>query len=263
MTGGPVHHLSEGKPVRRRALPLLPWSLLACWAASTAALAGPPFVTDDPEPVARHHAEINLIYQDTRFDGGRAGTLTGELNYGCAREMQCHIAVPEAFNRPTGAVSQSGMGDTELGVKYRFLDDPDHGWSAATYPTIYLATGDAARGLGNGRTQLLLPLWVQRTLGDWSLDAGLAYLVNPAADARNSWFTGVLAQRSFGERFSVGAEVFHRTSPGTGQPGSSGFNIGAIANLAPRQNLLVSLGRGLSNVETNRRSVFLAYQLEL
>ena len=262
MTPWPTRCMALASAGHRRR-PRILWSSLVCWAASTSALAGPPFLTDDPEPVARHHAEINLIYQETRSDGGRAGTLTGELNYGCAPETQCHVAVPQAFNRPAGAAARSGVGDVELGVKYRFVHARDDGWSAATYPTVYLPSGDAARGLGNGRTQLLLPLWVQRSLGNWSLDAGLAYLVNPAADASNSWFTGLLAQRSFGEQLSVGAEVFHRTSPGAGQPASSGFNIGAIANLAPHQHLLVSLGRGLSNVETNRRSLFLAYQLEL
>jgi hypothetical protein len=155
------------------------------------------------------------------------------------------------------------LGDAELGVKYRFLDEHESGWPAAVYPTVYLATGDASRGLGNGRTQLLLPLWVQSAVGDWSLDAGLAYLLNPAPDARNSWFTGLLAQRSFGERFSLGAEVFHRTPLGVHQASSSGFNFGAVVNVAPHQNLLVSLGRGLRSVETNQGSLFMAYQLEL
>jgi hypothetical protein len=34
--------------------------------ACTAALAGPPFLTDDPEPVALRDTEINLINQQTR-----------------------------------------------------------------------------------------------------------------------------------------------------------------------------------------------------
>jgi hypothetical protein len=232
-------------------------------AACGAAIAGPPFLTDDPEPVDLHHAEINLIAQQTRVAGGRGGSVSGELNLGCAAETQCHVAVPIAFDRPAGGASRTGPGDIELGLKYRFLDRPDDGWSAAVYPTLTLPTGAADRGLGNGRAQLLLPLWVQRSAGAWNWDAGIARLVNRAAGARDSWFAGVLAQRSFGDRLSLGAELFRRTSTAIGEPSAAGFNVGAIVNVASHQNLLVSAGRGLTHVETNRCSMFLAYQLEL
>ena len=239
------------------------WLTLALCLAATSAMAGPPFVTDDPDPVDRGHAEVNAIYQEVRTSDGRAGVLTGELNQGCARETQCHVAVPLAFDRPDGGPSRTGVGDIELGVKFRFLHDEDSAWSAATYPTLTLPTGDESRGLGNGRTQLSLPVWVQRSAGPWNFDAGVAWLANPAPDARDSWFAGLLAQRSFGDRLKLGAEVFRRSSVSQGVPASCGFNVGAIVNVALHQNLLASAGRGLSGVQTNRRSVFIAYQLEL
>ncbi len=235
-------------------------ALVALCAASVHA--GPPFQTDDPEPVDRGHAEINAIWQSTRSAAGRGGSVAGELNLGCADETQCHVAPPIATDHPAGGPRQAGLGDLELGVKFRFLDRPDDGWSAAVYPTVFLPTGDARRGLGDGRAQLLLPLWVQRTAGAWRLDAGTSLLVNPAAGARDSWYTGALAQRAFGERLSLGAEVFHRSAPAAGERASSGFNVGAIVAVAARQNLLLSLGRGLTNVDANRSSIYLAYQLE-
>ena len=236
---------------------------LALGVACTAAVAGPPFLTDDPEPVDLNHAEINLITQQTRAAGGRGGSVAGEVNLGCAAGMQCHVAVPVAFDHAAGGSSQAGLGDIEFGVKYRFLDRPDDGWSAAVYPTLDLPTGDSGRGLGNGRAQLLLPLWVQRSSGPWSWDAGIARLLNRAPDARDSWFEGLLAQRAFGDRLTLGAELFHRSSTAIGEPSAAGFNVGAIVGIAPDQNLLVSAGRGLTHVETNRCSMFLAYQLEL
>ena len=238
-------------------------ALLALGLASDAAIAGPPFLTDDPEPVALGHAEINLIAQQTRAADGRGVSAAGELNLGCAAQTQCHVAVPIAFDHPAGGASQAGLGDIELGVKYRFLDRPDDGWSAAVYPTLTLPTGDSGRCLGNGRTQLLLPLWVQRSLGAWSLDAGIARLMDHAPGARDRWFAGLLAQRSFGDGLSLGAELFRRTSTAGDEPSATGFNLGANFNVAPQQNLLVSAGRGLTHVDTNRCSIFLAYQLEL
>ena len=236
--------------------------VVAALAFVATAHAGPPFLTDDPEPVERGHAEVNLIAQGSRTSGGRGGSVAAELNLGCARETQCHVALPVATERPTGGPSRTGLGDVELGAKFRCLDLPDAGWSAAVYPTVFLPTGDASRGLGNGRAQWLLPLWVQRSVGAWNFDVGTALLVNPAPGARDSWYAGLLAQRSFGEHLSLGAEVFHRGSPALGERASSGFNVGAIVNVADHQNVLLSLGRGLANVDANRGSIFLAYQLE-
>jgi hypothetical protein len=238
-------------------------AMFALGAACSVAFAGPPFLTDDPEPVDLHHVEVNVIGQQTRAVTGRAGSVSGEVNVGCAAETQCHLALPTTFNSRAGGRSQAGLGDVELGVKYRFFNRPADGWSAAVYPTLELPTGDAGRGLGNGRPQLLLPLWVQRSFGDWSWDAGIARLVNWAPDARNSWFTGLLARRSFGERFSLGAEIYRRTSAAAGEPSITGFNVGAIVSFSPHQNLLISAGRGLTHAEVNQRSMFLAYQLEL
>ncbi len=227
-----------------------------------AVFAGPPFLTDDPDPVDRGHAEANLIAQQTRAADGRSGSVSGEVNLGCAAQVQCHVALPVAFDHPGGGVAQRGLGDAELGLKVRFLDLPDSGWSAAVYPTVDLPTGNAARGLGNGRTQLLLPLWVQRASGDWRWDAGVARLIARAPGEHDSWFAGVLAQCSLGDRLSVGAELFGRTSTAEGVPSTTGFNVGAVASLAPGNNLLISAGRGLPHAESNRASMFLAYQLE-
>jgi hypothetical protein len=236
-------------------------TLFACCGAI--ARAGPPFVTDDPVPVDRYHTEVNLALQGTRTDAGRAGTLSADVNYGCAQDLQCHVAVPAAFADSLGEGWHTGLGDVELGFKYRFFNRADDGVMAAIYPTVFLPSGDASRGLGNGHAQVLLPLWVQKAAGPWTWDAGAGYLVNRAIGARNSWYVGALAQRSFGERLSLGAEVFHRTPVAQEAPSTSGFNVGATVNLTDTRNLLVSVGRGFQGVTDNRLSFYVACQLEL
>ena len=68
----------------------------------------PAFLTDDPEPVDLHHVEINLIGQQTRAAVGRAGSVSGEVNLGCAAETQCHVAVPVTFDDPAGGTRTRG-----------------------------------------------------------------------------------------------------------------------------------------------------------
>lgn len=112
--------------------------------ACTTALAGLPFLTDDPEPVDLNHVAINAIAQQTRADTDRAGSVSGGVNVGCAAETQCHVVVPAAFNYPVGGSPSAGLGDVEIGVKYRFLYRLDDGWSAAVHPTLALPTGVSA-----------------------------------------------------------------------------------------------------------------------
>ncbi|NML43289.1 transporter [Ramlibacter sp. G-1-2-2] len=237
--------------------------LLALLGVCTVVQAGPPFLTDDPEPVDLHHTEVNLALQGTRAADATSGSVAADVNHGCASETQCHIAVPVGFNRPAGGSMQAGVGDVELGVKYRFVNRTASGFMAAVYPTVFLPTGDSSRGLGNGRPQVWLPLWLQQSSGTWTWDAGTGYLTNPAPGARNSWFFGLLAQRALGERLKLGAEVFHRTPVADAAPHTTGFNVGATVRMAKDRNLLLSIGRGLQGVSANRGTLYLAWQLEL
>jgi hypothetical protein len=236
---------------------------LAALSCCAAAQAGPPFLTDDPEPVARHHAEINLAWQQTRSDADRSGTVGADMNFGCAEQTQCHVAIPAGYSTSAGLGMQMGTGDAELGVKYQFLNQPDRGLTAAVYPTVFLPTGSAARGLGNGRVQLLMPLWLQKSSDPWTWVGGVSYLVNPALGARNSWYFGLLAQRAVSDHLTIGAELFHRTALTQNGPPTSGFNLGAIVKMSAKRNLLASIGRGVQGLGANRLSLYLGYQLEL
>ena len=120
--------------------------------------AGPPFATDDPEVVELQYVEIYLAFQGTRSNAGRAGAIAAVINCGYARELQCYFAIPVAFSNPAGLGRQSGIGDGEMGVKYRLFNLPDVGLMAAVCSTGYIPTGAVNRGRGNGRAQLLLPV---------------------------------------------------------------------------------------------------------
>src|SRR6185437_12141372 len=84
------------------------------------ALAGPPFITDDPEPVDLGHWEVYGFSAGSHVRGDTGGTLGGiEVNNGAAPNLQLHLIVPLAFDKPTGGPFVTGLADTELGMKYR------------------------------------------------------------------------------------------------------------------------------------------------
>ncbi|MBV9829207.1 MAG: hypothetical protein JO001_26615 [Alphaproteobacteria bacterium] len=245
-----------------------------CWGARLAvtaavltpslAQAGPPFRTDDPVPVETGHWEIYDFSAATHVTGDTAGALNGiDANYGAAENLQLHAALPMNLDKPDGGGVRAGIGDTELGFKYRFLTEDEAGWrpQAAIYPAIDFPTGNAARGLGTGRTHLFLPLWLQKTFGDWSSFAGLAYDINPGPGNRDYGFAGWVVQRQITEDLSLGAELFHQTANAVGGKGQTGFNLGLTYDLSAHYHLLFSAGEGLQNrVTTNAFSYYAALQ---
>jgi hypothetical protein len=240
-----------------------PWlGALLALAASTA-FAGPPFQTDDPEPVDVHHYELYLATQQTLASGGRSGTMPHiEFNYGAAPNLQLHVIVPRAFSHASGAPNESGLGDTELGVKYRFIEETEDRPMVGIFPLYEAPTGNADRGLGNGAYQLFLPVWLQKSWGKWTTYGGGGYWINHATDAKNNWFFGWQVQRELSEQWTLGAELFHRTEQFKGEGATSGFNVGGIFNIDEHNHVLFSAGRGLQNANaTNRFSSYVAYQL--
>jgi hypothetical protein len=230
-------------PSRTPALGLIVVLLLCAGVAQ----AGPPFITDDPEPVDYQHWEVYGFTAGVNEHGNSSGWLPGvEVNYGAAPELQLHLIASFAFDAPDGAARSSGVGDTELGAKYRLVNPGKEDWwpQIGVFPLLELPTGNAPRGLGAGYTQAFLPVWLQKDFGDWTTYGGGGYWINPGTGNRNFWYTGWLLQRKITETFVLGGEIFHQTSSGTGRNGTFGFNLGGIYDFTEHYHLLFSAGRG-------------------
>jgi hypothetical protein len=215
--------------------------------AASQAKAGPPFVTDDPEPVDYGHWEVY------GFSAGayRVSDFTGvgpsmEVNYGALPNLQLHMILNTVFDTPAGQSAQWGVGDTELGMKYRLVNPGSDDWfpEIGVFPLLEVPTGNARRALGSGHLQEFLPVWLQKNFAKWTTYGGGGYLISPGADNRNSWFAGWLVQRQVTDKLAVGVEIFHQTSIAPGRDGTSGFNVGGIYDFTDHYHLLLSVGRG-------------------
>jgi hypothetical protein len=230
--------------------------------------AGPPFLTDDPEPVDKGHGEFYIASLDTWSGDGVMGTLPHfEFNYGPIENVQLHVIAPITFNRPadTGDMTY-GYGDTELGVKWRFIQEdslfkgcPQVG----IFPLLEVPTGDANRGLGSGHLQEFIPVWMQKSWGtdnrQWTVYGGGGYEFNPGTGNENFGFFGAVLQKQLTDNFTLGGELFHFTPSAHGQAAHTGFNIGCIYDFSDHWHLLFSLGRDI--VGDNRLTGYTAIQL--
>ncbi len=242
----------------------LAWTARALAAALAllprAGRAGPPYVTDDPEPVELRHWEFYLATQDawSSRDGWSGTAPHVEVNYGPLPDVQLHVIAPLAWARPPGGPTQLGYGDTELGVKVRFVHEGRWSPQVGTFPLVEVPTGDAARGLGNGEAQVFLPVWLQKSFGPWTTYGGGGYWINPGPGNRNWWFFGWQAQRQVASGLSVGAEIFHGSSRQEGRPGDTRVDVGLVLDIGELHHVLASAGHAL---DADAAQFYLAYQL--
>jgi len=157
--------------------------------------AGPPYVTDDPETVDYRHWELYLASQAAHDKDGWAGTGPHvEVNYGVWPNVQLHLIAPMAFVLPQDGTGQYGYGDTEVGVKVRFIQEGDWRPMVGTFPLLELPSGNSQNGLGSGLVQAFLPLWFQKSIGSWQTYGG-GYWINPGSGNKNYGFVGWQVQR--------------------------------------------------------------------
>lgn len=229
---------------------------------SSSAWAGPPFVTDDPEPVDYKHYETYLAYETVKTQGGTSSSPLFELNYGAMPDMQVSITLPYAIASAPGQITQKGMGDVVLGVKYRVLQETADQPMISIYPIYIAPTGNAAKGLGNGGAQIFLPVWLQKRWGNWLAYGGGGYWSNRAPGTGSHWYFGGAVMYDMNERLSIGGEIFQATDQRPVDNASTGFNIGAIYKLDEHNRILGSAGRGLSEIRSqNTTTGYIAYGL--
>ena len=222
---------------------------------------GPPFVTDDPEPVEYKHSELYIASEQLHSKKDNSVTPLVEYNYGALPDLQLSITVPYIFNNPLGQSRQHGLGDLTLGAKYRFWEETDSHPMMAIYPSIVTANGDVGKGLGNGGSQIFLPVWIQKTWGDWKSYGGGGYWKNNAVKGDNHWNFGWALQKDVSEKVMIGGEVF-RESEQLAADSATGVGLGSTYNLDQHNRLLLSLNHSFSHRRSlNYTSSYIAYGL--
>jgi hypothetical protein len=227
--------------------------------AASAAWAGPPFITDDPETVAYKHGEfyIATLYMNNKDE--KEGTLPHfEFNYGIIPDAQLHLLVPLAFSQPDGGPNSYGLGDTEVGVKYRFLHESETTPQIGIFPIVHVPTGDSELDLGSGHVQTFLPIWAQKSWGPWTTYGGGGYWFNPGGENKDFWQLGWLVQREITKTLTLGTEIFYFGKDTDDGRDRTGYNIGGIFNLTENHHILFSAGSDIAG--DNRFSAYVGYQ---
>lgn len=207
--------------------------------------AGPPFVTDDPEPPPPGSWEINIPFMLERSPGKtEMNAPLFDFNYGLP-DVQLKLEFPISIVHDDGDGTAVGAGDLLLGVKWRFLNNEELHLQLGVYPQLLVPTGDHARGLGEGRTAFVLPLVAQKSWGKWTLYGNVGFWWQTAAETRNYVYAGAVLEREINERLTLGAELFGNSPKEHGSRSDVAFNLGGTWKLSEHVNLLFTGGRDI------------------
>lgn len=207
--------------------------------------AGPPFVTEDPEPPPPGGWEINVPFIMERTPGETdMNTPLFDLNYGLPN-IQLKLEIPVEVIHNDGAGTASGAGDLVLGVKWRFLNKERSQFQLGTYPQVLAPTGDHSRGLGQGASAFVLPLIAQKNWDKWTLYGNVGYWWQGGTENRDYVYAGAVLERELNERLTLGVELFGNSAKEHGLRSELAFNVGGSWKLNKHLNLLFTGGRDI------------------
>jgi hypothetical protein len=151
-------------------------------ALPTIATAGLPLDTEDTGTAERVEVEVAALYQSAT--DGDSGGLAVAVNVGFLGNLEASVAGTLAIDDPADDGARGGVGDTFLGVKYRFLDEAPPWPALLARLVLRLPTGDETRGIGEGHVNVGFLLAASRTLGSVTLTGNVGYAITTGdADA--------------------------------------------------------------------------------
>lgn len=220
--------------------------------ASASAHAGPPFQTDDPEPVDYRHFEMYAfeLSDGTTQGGTTLATPAYEVNYGVVPNVQLHLVLPFTTVFAPDGPNQHGFGDTEFGIKLRFVKESKSTPQIGIFPFFEFPSGNADKGLGIGKTWYRMPLWLQKSWGpddrQWTSYGGGGYTIVPQDGFVNFPFAGWLLQRQLSKKLTLGSELYGHgpQTPDTTRSATM-LDLGGIYEFKPGFDLLFAAGRSI------------------
>jgi Putative MetA-pathway of phenol degradation len=225
----------------------LPVAAVAIALLARPAAAGPPFVSDDPEPTDTGHFEIYTFNNGTNTRAGTAGEAGIDFNYGAAPDLQLTATIPAGYTDANEDGTQVGVGNVELAAKYRFLHQDTFGLDVSIFPRVFLPSGSET--IGDNHASVLLPVWVQKDFGKgWSAFGGGGCTFDEIR-AANFCQAGAVVTYQVLPKLQIGGELFHQTADSQGTPASTSLGVGWRYDLTDTYHLLGYVRRGIENTD--------------
>jgi hypothetical protein len=218
-------------------------SILTC--NSARAQGGPPMITDDPGTPGNRKWEINLaVAFEHRPNETAVDAPAIDLNRGVGEHIQLTLQGGPAWLKRRGHGPIGGLGGTEAALKWRFMDEEQHGFDVSMFPRVIFnaVQSSVRRGLADDGTRFQIPFQASKKLGRFHVDAEFGPMVSTVG--RSEWLYGVVGGWEFSKKTMVMAEL-HGTSRTSFDRDVLTANVGFRHELSDTRILIASLGHEL------------------
>jgi hypothetical protein len=131
-------------------------------------------------------------------------------------------------------------------VKYCFIHETKNLPQIGIFPIVEIPTIKNPE-FNNGKTQVFIPVWAQKSWGKLTTYGGLGYGINPGTNNKNWIFTGWEIQYDFSPGFMLGGELYYHSSDANGSRSVTACSIGGSVNFTQKFHFIFSLGHSLIN----------------
>ena len=203
---------------------------------------GPPLITDDPDTPGPGYWEINLSsLLEKSSSERRLEAPFADINYGVGKRIQLKFEIPWLNVRQNGNRNQSGPGNSNFGVKWRFLGQEGKRIAWSIYPQLEVNTKHsvAERGLVDEGRQFLFPTEVTLEMGRFEFNGEVGR--NFVQKGESGWIYGLATEVEFHPHFELLGEV-HGERSGNG-PADIIVNVGGRPKITRQIVLLIAAGR--------------------
>lgn len=204
---------------------------------------GPPMITNNPGTPGPNKWEINLAvdFEHRPDDQTLFDLPVIDLNYGVGEHIQLSLQnAPRVLKREDhGAIG--GLGETQAGLKWRFLDEDKSGFDVSMFPRVIfnITQSSVRRGLSDDGTRFQVPFQIAKSFGR----CHVAGEFGPRASSvgRSEFLYGIVGGFDVAKETMVEAE-FAGTSRTNFTRDSLAVNFGIKQTLTEHCILIASLG---------------------
>ncbi len=217
---------------------------------------GPPLLTDDPGTPGNRHWEINMGFTLERSSEAMLlETPRLDLNYGLGDHIQLKYEIPWVVLEPSAENARIGLGNSLIGVKWRFVDEERSGVSISTYPQLQFnnPTSSANRGVVERGVQFLLPLEMARRVGPLDVNWEFGYRFKEFQG--DEWLYGLAFGHHVHKRLELLGEL-HGTVRRDFAEDALVFDVGGRWRLDHRLVLLFTTGRSIRGARAEAPNLF-------
>lgn len=214
-------------------------------ASALKAQGGPPYYSNDPGTPGNRHWEINLGLMPFFYENQSTTHMPDvDINYGVGDRIQLTLEGAWLRVRDDGAPAKYGLGQDQLGVKWRFYEKGSSGFEMSVFPQLSInnLNHSTERGITPPGASLLLPLEVAKKAGPIDLNWELGY--NAVHREKDGWIAGIVVGHEMTKRLELDAE-FYGTGAINGSDNQQIADAGARYKLRPSLILLLMAGRSV------------------